>query len=342
MIWVEQSCINSCMNQHVLICKSLHQRIYCDYFKVTAEEKKHLQANIHYIFTSLLSKGQNHLVPLEGSSNNTCWHPPPPIDCMKTFPFSLHLFKHVYLELNAEKNQTTFFLIKILYLEGFCHKSKTYLSLNVSVPPLIFQLKMWHKKHFSLEELRRKKCCRLKNRTKNSVTSLSSIMFARFWWLSYYYTRCDSEHCPKTQNADKSLVEDGPAVNKHGLVKASQPQTDAMRNLKNLYIEGPWRPAGCQSPEVTTLQPEWTKEEMWENKTINGQREIDVECWVTKCINLFFITPQKEDASFPLKGWSEKQVIKCTFQAQPVSVTSPHSCGVPPSPNAQITSCCYF
>ncbi len=65
--------------------------------KVTAEEKKHLQANIHCIFTSLLSKGQNHLVPLEGSSNNTCWHPPPPIDCMKTFPFSLHLFKHVAL-----------------------------------------------------------------------------------------------------------------------------------------------------------------------------------------------------------------------------------------------------
>lgn len=30
----------------------------------------------------------------------------------------------------------------------------------------------------------------------------------------YYCTRCDSEHCPKTQNADESLVKGGPAVNK--------------------------------------------------------------------------------------------------------------------------------
>lgn len=32
--------------------------------------------------------------------------------------------------------------------------------------------------------------------------------------MTYYYcTRCDSEHCPKTQNADEPLVKDRPAVN---------------------------------------------------------------------------------------------------------------------------------
>lgn len=67
--------------------------------KMATEEKKHLQANTQYILSSLplSSKWQNDLVSLEGSSNNTSQHPPPLIDCVQTFPFSLHLLRHVFL-----------------------------------------------------------------------------------------------------------------------------------------------------------------------------------------------------------------------------------------------------
>lgn len=41
------------------------------------------------------SSFQNILVLLKGSSNSTCQQPPPLLYCLQTFPFSLHLSKHV-------------------------------------------------------------------------------------------------------------------------------------------------------------------------------------------------------------------------------------------------------
>lgn len=79
---------------------------------------------------------------------------------------------------------------------------------------------------------------------------------------------------------------------------------------------------------------------MWENKTIKGGRERQTEVGDSTCINLLFITPHVEDASFSLKEKSEQQVIKCTllpFCVCTVKSTQStlHSWDVPPSPNAQ-------
>jgi len=53
----------------------------------------------------------------------------------------------------------------------------------------------------------------------------------------YYCTRWDSEHCPKTQNADESLVKGGPAVNKAWARDCFQgPNMDA-QEVADLYKE---------------------------------------------------------------------------------------------------------
>lgn len=100
MIKLVQTCCQERMLHLIQLDYTLFQthqsfhNMHFDHSEDVNSGKNHLQVNHQCIIISLSSKWRNVLVLLEGSSSSTCQHPSPRVDCLQTFPFSLHLSKH--------------------------------------------------------------------------------------------------------------------------------------------------------------------------------------------------------------------------------------------------------
>ncbi len=156
-------------------------------------------------------------------------------DCVSTFK---HLL--IFSCTTAEKTQATDLLfIKIVYLEGFCHKSKTYLVSKCPRPTShtrptkhVTQIIHWF---ITWEELRKENAVKKKKKRKEEailhITVVYKHMLERIWWLAIIVQVVTVNTALKHRTRTSYWLKMGLLWTKHGLVITDRGQTRMFNNL---------------------------------------------------------------------------------------------------------------